>query len=52
MYQCPLTLRDEHELQVIEKEEGHREVFGPKKGDLRGSFRILHNEELCGLYGS
>ena len=27
-------------------------IFGPKRDEIRGEFRKLHNEELCDLYSS
>jgi len=29
-----------------------RRIFGPKRDDVRGEWRKLHNEELNGLYSS
>jgi hypothetical protein len=29
-----------------------RRIFGPKRGDVRGGWRKLHNEELNDLYSS
>jgi len=29
-----------------------RRIFGPKKEEVAGSWRRLHNEELCNLYAS
>jgi hypothetical protein len=30
----------------------HRRIFGPKKDEVTGGWRKLHNEELHGLYSS
>jgi hypothetical protein len=46
-----LTLREEHRLRVFE--DGMlRRIFGPKRDELTGDWRKLHNEELCNLYSS
>jgi hypothetical protein len=29
-----------------------RTIFGPKRDEVTGGWRKLHNEELCGLYSS
>jgi hypothetical protein len=29
-----------------------RRIFGPKRGEVTGEWRKLHNEELHGLYAS
>ena len=29
-----------------------RRIFGPKKVEVTGEWRRLHNEELCALYSS
>jgi hypothetical protein len=29
-----------------------RKIFGPKRGEMMGGWRILHIEELCNLYSS
>jgi hypothetical protein len=29
-----------------------RKIFGPKRGEVMGEWRKLHNEELCDLYFS
>jgi hypothetical protein len=44
-----LTLRDEHRLKVFENRMLRR-IFGPKKNELKGGWRKLHNEELYNLY--
>src|SRR5215510_11342946 len=41
-----LTLREEHRLRVL------RRVFGPKRDEVTGEWRKLHNEELKDLYSS
>ena len=44
-----LTLREEHRLRVFENRVLRR-VFGPKRDDVTGEWRKLHNEELSDLY--
>jgi hypothetical protein len=44
-----LTLREEHRLRVFENRVLRR-IFGPKRDEVRGEWRILHNEELNNLY--
>jgi hypothetical protein len=46
-----LTLREEHRLRVFEKRVLRR-IFGPKRDEVTGGWRKLHNEELHGLYSS
>jgi hypothetical protein len=46
-----LTLREEHRLRVFENRVLRR-VFGPKKDEVMGEWRKLHNEELHNLYSS
>jgi hypothetical protein len=41
-----LTLREEHRLRVL------RRIFGPKREEVTGEWRRLHNEELNDLYSS
>jgi hypothetical protein len=45
-----LTLREEHRLRVFEKML--RRNFGPKRDEVTGGWRKLHNEELRDLYSS
>jgi hypothetical protein len=47
----PLTLREEHRLRVFENRV-LRGIFGPKRDDVTGDWRKLHNEELHNLYSS
>jgi hypothetical protein len=52
LYGCEtwsLTLREEDRLRVFENRVLGR-VFGPKKNDVTGEWRKLHNEELRDLY--
>ena len=52
LYGCEtwsLTLREERRLRVFENRVLRR-VFGPKKDEVRGEWRKLHNEELRDLY--
>ena len=44
-----LTLREERRLRVFENRVLRR-VFGPKRDEVRGEWRKLHNEELSDLY--
>ena len=46
-----LTLRDERRLRVFENRVLRR-IFGPKRDDITGEWRKLHNEELNDLYCS
>jgi hypothetical protein len=54
LYGCEtwsLTLKEEHRLRVFENRV-LRGVFGPKRAEVTGEWRKLHNEELNGLYSS
>jgi hypothetical protein len=42
-----LTLREEHRLRVFENRV--LGIFGPKRGEVTGGWRKLHNEELHDL---
>jgi hypothetical protein len=46
-----LTLREEHRLRVFENRVLRR-IFKPKRDEVTGGRRKLHNEELHGLYSS
>jgi hypothetical protein len=46
-----VTLREDHRLKVFENRVLRR-IFGPKRDEVRGGWRQLHNEELNGLYSS
>ena len=46
---CSLTLREERRLRVFENRMLRR-VFGPKRDEVTGEWRKLHNEELSDLY--
>jgi hypothetical protein len=46
---CSLTLREEHRLRVFENRV-LRGIFGPKRDEVIGSWRKLHNKELHNLY--
>jgi hypothetical protein len=46
-----LTLREEHRFRVFENRVLRR-IFGPKRDEVTGGWRKLHNEELHGLYSS
>jgi hypothetical protein len=41
-----LTLREEHRLRVTENRVLRR-IFGPKRDEVTGGCRKLHNEELA-----
>jgi hypothetical protein len=43
-----LTLREEHRLRVFE-DKVLRRTFGPKRDEVTGGWRKLHNEELRDL---
>jgi hypothetical protein len=54
LYGCEtwsLTLRGEHRLRVFENRVLRR-MFGPKRDEVTGEWRGLHNEELHDLYSS
>ena len=44
-------MREEHRLRVFENRVLRR-VFGPKRDEVIGEWRNLHNEELKDLYSS
>jgi hypothetical protein len=46
-----LTLREEHRLRVFVNRVP-RKIFGPKRNEVTGGWRTLHNEGLCDLYSS
>ena len=45
------TLREKRRLRVLENRVLRR-IFGPKRDEVSGEWRKLHNEELTGLYSS
>jgi hypothetical protein len=54
LYGCEtwsLTLREEHRPRVFENGVLRR-IFGPKRDEVTGEWRKLHNEELHNLYSS
>jgi hypothetical protein len=54
LYGCEtlsLTLREKHRLGVFENRVLRR-IFGPKRDEVTGGWRKLHNYELHGLYSS
>jgi hypothetical protein len=54
LYRCKtwfLTLREECKARVFEKRVLRR-IFGPKRDEVIGGWRKLHNEELHNLYFS
>jgi hypothetical protein len=44
-------LREEHELSVFEIRV-LRKIFGPKRDEVMGAWRRLHNEEPYDLYAT
>jgi hypothetical protein len=46
-----LTLREEQRLRMFENMV-LRKIFGPKRDDVTGEWRKLHNKELHNLYSS
>jgi hypothetical protein len=54
LYVCEtwsLTLREEHRLRVFENRVLRR-IFGPKRDEVTGEWRKMHNGELHNLYSS
>ena len=54
LYECEawsLTLREERKLRVFESMVLRR-IFGPRRDEVTGEWRRLHNEELNDLYSS
>ena len=54
LYGCEtwsLTLREERRLRVFENRVLRR-IFGPKRDEVTGEWRKLHNDELNYLYSS
>jgi hypothetical protein len=54
LYGCKswsLTFREEHRLRGFENRVLWR-IFGPKRDEVTGEWRKLHNEELNDLYSS
>ena len=54
LYGCEtwsLTLREERKLSVFENMVLRR-IFGPRRDEVTGEWRRLHNEELSDLYSS
>jgi hypothetical protein len=44
-----LALREEHILRVVQNRV-LRKIYGPKRDEVTGEWRKLHNEELRDLY--
>jgi hypothetical protein len=54
LYGCEtwsLTLREKHRLRAFENRLLRR-ILGPKRDEVTGGWRKLHNEELLNLYSS
>jgi hypothetical protein len=54
LYGCEtwfLTLREEHRQRVFENRVLRR-IFGPKRDEVTGEWKKLHNRELHNLYSS
>jgi hypothetical protein len=54
LYGCEtwsLALREDHRLRVFENRMLRR-IFGPKRDEVIGEWRKMHNEELRDLYSS
>jgi hypothetical protein len=54
LYRCEtwsLTLREKRRLRVFENRVLRR-MFGPKRNEVTGDWRKLHNKELHSLYSS
>jgi hypothetical protein len=54
LYGCEtwsLTVREDHRLRMVENRVLRR-VFGPKRDEVTGEWRKLHNEELHDFYSS
>jgi hypothetical protein len=54
LYECEtwsLTVREEQKLRMLEKRT-LRKTSGPKREEVTGDWRRLHNKELYGLYSS
>jgi hypothetical protein len=54
LYECEtwsLTLREEHRLRVFENRV-QKKIFRPKRDEVTGEWRKLHNKELRDLYSS
>jgi hypothetical protein len=43
-------LREERRLRLFENRVLKRRIFGPKRDEVTGEWRKLHNEELNDLY--
>jgi hypothetical protein len=46
-----LTIREEHRLKVFENRVLRR-IFGPKRDEVTGGYRKLHNEKIHNVYSS
>jgi hypothetical protein len=48
---CILTVKEEQKLRALENRV-LRKIFGPKREEVAGGWRRLHNVELHNLYAS
>ena len=48
---CSLTLREERKLRMFENMLLRR-IFGPRRDEVTGAWRRMHNEELNDFYSS
>ena len=48
---CAMDLREEHRLRVFQNRVLRR-IFGPKRDEITGEWRKLHNEEFNDLFSS
>jgi len=48
---CSLILREERKLRLFENRVLRR-IFGPRRDEVTGEWRILHNKNLNDLYSS
>jgi hypothetical protein len=52
LYGCEiwsLSLKEKHRLRLFDNRMLRR-IFGPKRDEIRGGWKTLHNEELHALY--
>jgi hypothetical protein len=49
---CSLTLREEYRRLILFENRVLRRIFGPKRDEVTGCWRKMHNEELHNSYTS